>query len=83
MTLCDRCVHWNVCGNETCYDDDAKNALTRCADFFDVVRCKDCIFFKDDTEYCQKRKAGYCEYDDAIKDKNHFCGYGERKGEGE
>lgn len=57
------------------------------ADVVEVVRCKGCIFFRDDTEYCRKRKAGYCEFDDTIKDKNHYCGYGEAemdgKGEGE
>lgn len=67
------------------YDRDQYEAGYRDA-MATIVRCKDCIFFKDDTEYCRKRKAGYCELDDTIKVKNHYCGYGAKmdgKGEGE
>ena len=49
------------------------------ADVVEVVRCKDCIHFLNDTEYCVKNKEQYCEYDETIHDDNHFCRYGERK----
>ena len=45
----------------------------------EVVRCKDCKFYLNDTPYCQEHKKGYCEIDDTIKDKMHFCSYGERR----
>ena len=88
MTLCDRCVHWNVCGNETCYDDDAKNALQRCADFLEVVRCKDCKYYKPQVKSAQwENKTNYCCRSAVIKvNPNDYCSYGAKmdgKGEGE
>jgi hypothetical protein len=50
------------------------------ADVVEVVRCKDCVFGKNDTPYCQKYGLIYCAFDNTIKQKNnHFCAYGERK----
>ena len=49
------------------------------ADVVEVIRCKDCIHYKNDTEYCKKHDKGYCSFDDYIKPKNHYCGYAERK----
>ena len=49
------------------------------ADVVEVVRCKDCVHYKADTEYCQTKHKGYCEYDGVIKLQKHFCSYGERK----
>lgn len=43
----------------------------------EVVRCKDCVHFKKDTDYCKEHKKGYCEWDNTIKSRNHFCSYGE------
>ena len=48
-------------------------------DAVEVVLCKDCIHYMNDTAYCQKHDKGYCSFDDAIKPKNHYCGYAERK----
>ena len=79
MTLCKRCIHRKVCGIRDCYDKDDERALTACADFFEIVRCKDCKNYLDDTAYCQKYKKGYCRFDLGIKTKKHFCADGERK----
>jgi hypothetical protein len=49
------------------------------ADVVEVVRCKECSFFKRDTDYCKKRNKGYCFWDNTIKTKTHYCSYGERK----
>ena len=74
MTLCDRCVHWNVCGNETCYDDDAKNALQRCADFLEVVRCKDCE--KNPEIGTQTKGMVWCRRFRKEVHPHGFCSYG-------
>ena len=50
-------------------------------DVVEVIRCKDCINYMNDTAYCQKHDKGYCCLDDDIKPKNHYCGYAELKKE--
>ena len=50
---------------------------TPTADVVKVVRCKGCVHFKTDTDYCKEHKKGYCEWDNTIKSRNHFCSYGE------
>lgn len=79
MTLCERCIHRNVCYARDCHDKDDERALTKCADFFEVVRCKECKHYFNDTDYCQKHNKGYCQFDCVIRTNKHFCGYGERK----
>ena len=49
------------------------------SDVVEVVRCKDCQFYKRDTDYCKKRNKGYCYWDNTIKTRTHFCGYGKKK----
>lgn len=49
------------------------------ADVVEVVRCKDCKYFKTDSYYCQKTKQGYCEFDNNVKQKQGYCSYGERR----
>ena len=46
-------------------------------DFVPVVRCKDCDYYKNDTEYCKKHNDGYCDFDESIKPKNHYCSFAE------
>lgn len=48
------------------------------ADVVEVVRCKDCKHFLNDTDYCKEHNKGYCEWDNAIKNKSHFCSLGKR-----
>ena len=80
MTLCERCIHKDVCYTRDCHDDDDERALIKCADFFEVVFCKDCKHCLNDTDYCQKHNKRYCRFDGVIKTKKHFCADGERKG---
>lgn len=60
--------------------EDALNKIPA-ADVVYVIRCKDCIHYKNDTEYCKNHNKGYCDFDAEIKTKNHYCGYAERKEE--
>ena len=48
-----------------------------------IVRCKDCRLYLTDTTYCQEHNKGYCELDGCVKNKSHFCGFGDRKDDGE
>lgn len=57
--------------------ESLKNEPT--ADVVEVVRCEKCVDYLYDTPYCKKKNIGYCDRDGAIKQKNHFCSYGERK----
>ena len=57
---------------------DCINALPT-SNVAEVVRCKDCKFYKKDTDYCKEHNKGYCEFDNTVKSKMHFCGYGERR----
>lgn len=73
--------------NRNCESDKSSGAfealyrlrLAPAADVVEVVRCKDCEHYFCDTPYCKKHKVGYCAFDEIVKDKNHFCSYGERK----
>ena len=50
-------------------------------DAVELVRCEDCTNYMNDTAYCKNHDKGYCCLDDAIKQKNHYCGYAELKKE--
>lgn len=52
------------------------------SDLVEVVRCKDCKCYKTNTPYCKEHNKGYCLWDGVIKAKKHYCGYGERKEDG-
>lgn len=60
--------------------EDALNKIPA-ADVAEIIRCKDCINYMNDTAYCKKHDKGYCCLDDDIKPKNHYCGYAELKKE--
>ena len=67
--MCKNCVHYEICCNEG-RDDEA---LTFCADFFEVVRCKDCKYFYNSVSICNL-PSGI-----SYATPNSFCSYGERK----
>ena len=81
MTLCERCVHKNVCEIRSVQDEDDERALAECSDFFEIVRCKDCEFYKlrnvsshyKPTKPCCLRKAA------VTVNENDYCSYGKRK----
>lgn len=76
----------NMCGNANpityrTYAEELIRSIPA-ADVVEIVRCKDCKHFLFDTEYCKEHNRGYCEFDNTIKTRNHFCSYGERKNNG-
>lgn len=72
MTLCERCVHKNVCEIRSVQDEDDERALAECSDFFEVVRCKDCERYnKPRLKHCSLTLC-YMQFDD-------FCSYGYKK----
>ena len=76
--ICKNCVHYEICCNEG-RDDEA---LIFCADFFEVVRCKDC---KHRSKLTSEDSYGVedwvCNHDCGCAqcNDNDFCRYGERK----
>lgn len=68
-----------MCG--TGYQQWAIDVIDRLptVDAVEIVRCKDCKHYLNDTPYCQSYRKGYCEWDNMIKPKHHFCSRGERK----
>lgn len=54
-------------------------------DAVEVVRCKNCRYFKKYTDILTGRKACYCKYKDGhfTGSELHYCSYGERREENE
>lgn len=86
MTLCEKCIHREVCNIRNCHDEDDERALTYCADFknkadfVEVVRCRECKHceividqFDNDWYFCKKTR------NNAEVKPDDFCSYGERK----
>lgn len=74
----------DIYGDYDHYTDGYDECVDRVEDFptadvVEVVRCKDCKHLKNDTKYCKTHNKYYCELEDTIKEKNHYCAYGERK----
>lgn len=85
MATCKDCLHHKSCFNMAfrCgYKAEALDGAEICedfknkADFVEVVRCKDCKYWRD-------VKGGFCKASNAlceVNNKNYdFCSYGERK----
>lgn len=58
MTLCEKCIHGDICVIQCGYDEGDERALTYCSEFkskddvVEVVRCKDCKWWTPmDTEF--------------------------------
>ena len=64
--ICDKCIHHEICCNEG--RDD--KALIYCADFFELVRCKDCKYGIENGKLCG-RKVYLCS---AMTNPNEFYG---------
>lgn len=74
--ICKNCIHYKICCNEG-RDDEA---LTFCADFFEVVRCENCKYGIENGELFG-RKVYLCS---CMTNPNEFygdfyCESGERK----
>lgn len=92
MTLCEKCIHREVCNIRGCHDENDERALTYCADFknnadfVEVVRCKDCIHYKETGIGEFDKPCGVCKvhidfWDDEPIEvwETDFCSCGERK----
>lgn len=77
MNKCRNCIHRDVCKwlsrddefAEICYEYVPKGSVQV------LTLCEQCLHFKTDTEYCKEHNKGYCEFDNTIKSRKHFCGY--------
>ena len=76
--IVDACNSLELYPSEYAKLEDALNKIPA-ADVVDVIRCKNCIHYMNDTEYCKKHNKWYCELDEEIKPKNHYCSFAERK----
>lgn len=76
--IVDACNALELYPSEYAKLEDALNKIPA-ADVVDVILCKDCDHYKSDTEYCKKHNEGYCDFDEEIKPKNHYCSFAERK----
>ena len=50
------------------------------ADVVEVVRCKDCAYYREETSYCLNPRCSSSFYGHRVKE-NHYCSYGERREE--
>lgn len=50
------------------------------ADVVEVVRCKDCAYYRKETSYCLNPHCSSSFYGHRVKE-NHYCSYGERREE--
>lgn len=57
-------------------DDSVPNAATA-VDFVEVVRCKDCAYYREETSYCLNPHCSSSFYGHRVRE-NHYCSYGER-----
>ena len=71
---CKDCIHYEACGGFTPTDLDQK------ADAVEVVRCKNCAYYREETSYCLNPHCSSSFYGHRVKE-NHYCSYGERNKE--
>ena len=59
--------------------DNLKRCIARqpAADVVEVVRCKDCAYYREETSYCLNPHCSSSFYGHRVKE-NHYCSYGER-----
>ena len=81
MTLCEKCIHGDVCAYRDGMNDGDEKALTQCSDYknkadlVEAVRCKDCehwIYWADE-------KRCSCDLHHTYTIRDDFCSYGERR----
>ena len=89
MTLCEKCIHGEICADRDCMDIDDERALQSCndfknkADFVEVVRCEKCKY--GDVSTISKAKDGqeeiacYCTLKNRVTDLDSYCPSGKRK----
>lgn len=87
--LTDDLISYAEANKGTYHAEGFKNAVTvvedqPSADVVEIVRCKDCQYWKTETEpigiECEPGEdAHYCDMDGMITRTADFCSYGERK----
>lgn len=50
------------------------------ADVVEVVRCKDCAYYREENGYCMNSHCASSFYGHRVKEE-HYCSYGERRTE--
>ncbi len=80
MTLCEKCIHGDVCGDRDGYDEGDERALIFCSEFkskddvVEVVRCKDCAHYIEMKGFDYNgRKARSCVWHSALRGENDYC----------
>lgn len=61
-------------------DDSVPNVATA-VDFVEVVRCKDCAYYREETSCCLNPHCVVYYYGHRVKE-DHYCSYGERSENG-
>lgn len=51
---------------------------TPTADVVEVVRCKDCAYYREETSYCLNPHCSSSYYGHRVRE-HHYCSYGERR----
>jgi hypothetical protein len=94
MTLCEKCIHGDICVIQCGYDEGDERALTYCSEFkskddvVEVVRCKDCIHNADNGGDCDRvlihtHRNLITETNEYQYFKLNYCEYGTPKERGE
>ena len=85
MTLCEKCIHGDICAIQCGYDEGDERALTYCSEFkskddvVEVVRCKVCKWCEEDNWDGEILYGCDCAAGLNCAEPNGFCSYGERK----
>lgn len=66
--------------NDLPYKASVKRVLMQAptADAVEVVRCKDCAYYREETSYCLNPHCSSSFYGHRVKE-NHYCSYGEKR----
>ena len=77
MTLCEKCIHGEICADRGWMDEGDEKALKGCCAFKEIVLCKDC---KGNPDIKTSTKGMvWCRKFRAEVHLNDFCSYGERR----
>ena len=86
MSTCKDCVRYSGCTSEWCKLSKIEHICHHFktnADFVEVVRCKDCKYYKQNPYSPDEYMMCMCWCDWLPTDPDDFCSYGERDGESE
>lgn len=87
MRICKDCIHYGICSEyvspcESFPETDGCPCFKNKADVVEVVRCKDCIYYKSNC--CFNRQWDFeSSVEVPLVRENDFCSYGERREQNE